>query len=168
MIEIPVLHTDRLILRGFEPRDEEPYMALMADLEVARFLADGRTLSRFEAWRQLAMLVGHWQLRGYGLWAVEERASGRFIGRIGGHNPEGWPAFEIGYTLARDAWGKGYAREGAGAALAYARDTLKRDEIVSVIRPANVGSIRVATSLGAREAETIDFFGAPALVYRYP
>lgn len=167
MIEIPVLRTDRLVLRGFEPRDEEPYIALMADPEVTRYLGDGRPLGRVDAWRQLAMLVGHWQLRGYGLWAVEERSTGRLIGRIGGHNPEGWPAFEIGYTLARDAWGKGYAREGAAAALAYARQTLQRDEIISIIRPANNGSIRVATSLGARPAETIDFLGAPAVIYRY-
>ncbi len=168
MLEIPTLTTDRLLLRGFEPRDAEPYMAMMADPDVARYLADGRALSGPEAWRQLAMILGHWVLRGFGLWAVEERATGRLIGRIGCHEPEGWPAFEIGYTLARDAWGKGYAREGAAAALAYARDVLHRDEIVSVIRPANAASIRVARALGAEPAETVEFFGAPAVLYRYP
>lgn len=168
MTDIPQITTDRLLLRGFEPRDVEPYIALLADPDVARFLADGRALTRVEAWRQLAMILGHWMLKGYGLWAVEERATGRLIGRIGCHDPEGWPAFEVGYVLARDAWGKGYAREGAAAALAYGRDTLRRDEIISIIRPANVGSIRVATALGAVAAETIEFFGAPAVLYRYP
>ncbi len=168
MITIPQITTDRLLLRGFESRDVEPYITMLADHEVARFLADGRALTRVEAWRQLAMILGHWALKGDGLWAVEERATGRLIGRIGCHDPEGWPAFEVGYVLARDAWGKGYAREGAAAALAYGRDTLHRDEIISIIRPANVGSIRVATALGAVAAETIEFFGAPAVLYRYP
>ncbi|MGZ8490955.1 MAG: GNAT family N-acetyltransferase, partial [Gemmatirosa sp.] len=102
------------------------------------------------------------------VWAVEERATGAFVGRIGCFQPEGWPAFEIAYTLARSAWGRGYAREGAAAALRYARETLGRDAIVSVIRPDNAASIRVATSLGAVEDGTVEFFGAPALIYRYP
>jgi RimJ/RimL family protein N-acetyltransferase len=168
-MQVPELVTERLLLRGFdEARDLEPYVALMADPDVARYLADGRALSRFESWRQMATFMGHWALKGFGIWAVEERATGRLIGRIGCHEPEGWPGFEVAYTLARDAWGKGYAREGAGASLRYARETLGRDDILSVIRPGNAGSIRVATSLGAAAAETVDFFGAPAVLYRYP
>ena len=83
-------------------------------------------------------------------------------------NPEGFPAFEIAYTLASWAWGKGYAREGAAAALRYARETLGRTEITSIIRPANTASIRVATSLGAVASESVEFFGAPSVIYRYP
>jgi RimJ/RimL family protein N-acetyltransferase len=71
----------------------------------------------------MAMFIGHWTLRGYGLWAVEERATGQCIGRIGCLEPEGFPAFEIAYTLTPAAWGHGYAREGAAAALHYARET---------------------------------------------
>lgn len=165
---IPSITTERLVLRGFEPRDVEPYMAMMADPEVTRFLADGRPLSRPDAWRQLAMFAGHWTLKGFGVWAVEERATGTLLGRIGCMEPEGWPDFEIAYTLARPAWGHGFAREGAAAALDYARETLARRDIISIIRPANAGSIRVATSLGATPAETVEFFGAPAVLYRYP
>jgi RimJ/RimL family protein N-acetyltransferase len=99
---------------------------------------------------------------------VEERESGRFIGRIGCFEPEGWPSFEIGYTLARSAWGRGYAREGAGAALHFARTTLGRRGIASFIRPANAASIRVATSLGAVHDGEVELLGAPSLVYRYP
>jgi len=143
-------------------------MAMMADPEVTRFLGDGRPLSRADAWRQLAMLAGHWVIKGFGLWAVEERATGRLLGRIGCLEPEGWPGFEIGYTLARTAWGKGFAREGAAAALHYARETLGKRLIISIIRPANAGSIRVATSLGATPDGTVEFFGAPSLIYRYP
>jgi len=165
---IPQLTTDRLILRAFAASDFEAYALIMADPEVTQFLGEGRPLTRVDAWRQLAMILGHWMLRGFGLWAVEERASGRLIGRIGCHEPEGFPAFEVGYVLAREAWGNGFAREGAAAALQFARQTLRRREITSIIRPANTGSIRVATSLGARAAETVEFFGAPSVVYRYP
>lgn len=165
---IPQLTTDRLILRAFVASDFEAYALIMADPAVTQFLGEGHPLARVEAWRQLAMILGHWTLRGFGLWAVEERASGRLLGRIGCHEPEGFPAFEIGYVLAREAWGSGFAREGAAAALQFARQTLHRRDITSIIRPANTGSIRVATSLGARPAETVEFFGAPSVVYRYP
>jgi RimJ/RimL family protein N-acetyltransferase len=168
VIHIPEVTTDRLLLRAFTPRDFEPYAAMMADAEVTRYLGNGRPLPRAEAWRQLAMFAGHWALRGFGVWAVEERSTGAFIGRIGCFEPEGWPGFEIAYTLARPAWGRGYAREGAAAALAHAREALGRDEILSIIRPANTGSIRVARALGAEPAETVEFFGAPAVLYRYP
>jgi RimJ/RimL family protein N-acetyltransferase len=168
LLPIPQLTTDRLLLRGFRPEDFEPYAEMMADPEVSRHLMDGRPLTRVEAWRQLAMFAGHWVLRGYGLWAVEERATGEFLGRIGCLNPEGFPAFEIAYTLAPWAWGKGYAREGAAAVLRYARETLRRTEITSIIRPANVASIRVALSLGAVPSESVEFFGAPSVIYRYP
>lgn len=168
MLKIPDLTTDRLLMRGFAPGDFEAYAAMMAHPEVTQYLMDGRPLSRAEAWRQMAMFLGHWTLRGFGVWAVEERATGQFVGRIGCLEPEGFPAFEIAYTLTRSAWGRGYAREGAATALRYARETLNRREIASIIRPANTASIRVAQSLGAVAAETVEFFGAPSVIYRYP
>ena len=101
-----------------------------------RYLGEGRPLSRSDAWRQMAMILGHWRLRGYGLWAVEERATGTLVGRIGFFEPEGWPDFELGWMLGRHAWGKGYATEGARRALAYAFTELGRDHLISLIRPA--------------------------------
>ena len=168
MTDIPRLETERLRLRAFAARDFEPYAAMMADAEVTRYLGDGRPLARADAWRQLAYLMGHWALRGFGLWAVEERATGALVGRIGLLEPEGWPGFELAYTLARPAWGRGYAREGAAAALAYARETLGREEVISIIRPENLASIRVAIALGATRDRTVEFFGSPADIYRYP
>jgi RimJ/RimL family protein N-acetyltransferase len=167
-VTVPRLETSRLVLRAFEPSDVEPYVRMMADPDVCRFLGDGRPLERTDAWRQLAMLIGHWELRGFGLWAVEERESGRFIGRIGCYEPEGWPGFEIGYTLARDAWGRGLGREGAAAALAFARRVLGRTTIISLIRPANRASIAVAEHLGARRTDSVEFYGAMTDVYTYP
>lgn len=168
LIRIPRVETPRLLLRGFEQADFEAYASMVADPEVARYLGDGQPLGRADAWRQLAMLAGHWALRGFGPWAAEERATGTFIGRVGCIEPEGWPGIEVAYTLARPAWGRGFAREAAAAALSYGRDVLQRDRIISLIRPANVASARVAVSLGAARERTIEFFGSPADVYVYP
>ena len=108
------LETERLRLRMFRETDLDAYAAMSADPEVMRYLgATGEPLTRREAWRQMAMFLGHWQLRGYGVWVVEERASGALVGRIGLFNPDGWPGLECIWTLARGAWGKGYATEGA-------------------------------------------------------
>jgi len=167
MIDIPRLETERLLLRAFHPEDFESYAEMMAHPDVALHLMDGRPLTREESWRQMAMFLGHWVLRGFGVWAVEELSTGRFIGRIGCLEPEGFPAFEIAYTLTRSAWGHGYAREGAAASLKYAREILGKTEIASIIRPDNHASIRVAQSLGALPGETVNFFGAPSVVYWY-
>ena len=168
MVDVPRLDTPRLVLRAFTASDVDPYVLMMADPEVTRFLGDGRPLDRAEAWRQLALLIGHWELRGFGLWAVEERATQRFIGRIGCYEPEGWPGFEIGYVLVRDAWGRGLAREGAAAALRFAREQLRRDVVISLIRPVNAASIAVARHLGAERTESVEFYGTSTDVYTYP
>jgi RimJ/RimL family protein N-acetyltransferase len=167
-MDVPVVTTPRLVLRGITAADAEPYARMMADPEVARHHGDGRPLSRPDAWRQLAFHIGHWALRGFGFWAVEERETGRFIGRIGCFEPEGWPGFEVGYSLARESWGKGYAREGAAAALHHARTVLGKRVVISVIRPANAASIRVATALGARKTATLEVMGAESDIYTYP
>ena len=167
-VVVPRLETPRLILRAFSPSDVEPYARMMADAEVCRFLGDGTPLDRADAWRQLAQIIGHWELRGFGLWAVEEQATRGLVGRIGCYEPEGWPGFEIGYVLAREAWGRGYAREGVAAALAYARQELGRGEIISLIRPGNRASIAVAEHFGACRTRTVELFGAESEVYTYP
>jgi RimJ/RimL family protein N-acetyltransferase len=165
---VPRIETERLLLREFRADDFEPYAAIMADPDVARHLGDGRPMGRFDAWRSLAMFAGHWALKGFGVWAVEEKATGAFMGRIGCWEPADWPGFEIAYTLGRPYWGKGYASEGAAASLRYARETLGRTRIISIIRPDNAGSIAVATKLGAVREREIEFFGGRALVYAYP
>src|SRR5688500_6966706 len=142
------LETDRLTLRMFREEDLDAYAAICADPEVMRYLGEGKTLSRAEAWRQMALIIGHWQLRGYGFWAVEERATGALLGRIGFFNPEGWPGFELGWMLRRASWGKGYATEGARRALAHAFTEMGREHVISLIFPANTASIRVAERLG--------------------
>ena len=160
------LETDRLTLRMLRGSDLDAYAEMCADPEVMRYIGDGQPLARPMAWRNLAMMVGHWSLRGYGLWAVEERASGVLVGRIGFWNPEGWPGFELGWMLRRAFWGKGYATEGARAALRFAFDHLKQPHVISLIHPENAASIRVAERLGERPTGSVEVMGRPALVYR--
>ena len=159
------LRTERLVLRMLREDDLNEYAVMTADPEVTRHLGDGSTLSRADAWRQMAMILGHWQLRGYGMWAVEEASTGRLAGRIGFFNPEGWPGFELGWTLAREFWGRGYATEGARRALEYGFNELGREHVISLIRPANLPSVRVAERLGERLEDTVELHGNPALVY---
>jgi RimJ/RimL family protein N-acetyltransferase len=104
-------------------------------------------------------------LRGYGPWAVEERASGTCVGRIGLFYPDGWPGLECIWTLARGAWGKGYATEGARRALEYAFFDLGQARVISLIRPGNTASIRVAERLGEALEGRATLFGTEALVY---
>jgi RimJ/RimL family protein N-acetyltransferase len=118
------------------------------------------------AWRNLAMMLGHWQLRGYGQWAVEERISGTLVGRLGFWNPDGWPGFEIGWMLRREFWGKGYASEGARAALDHAFTELAKRQVISLIHPENVASIRVAEKLGEKLHDRTEVMGKSLLVYR--
>ena len=104
-------------------------------------------------------------MRGYGHWAVEEKTSGQFIGRIGFLNPDGWPGFEIGWTLGREHWGKGYATEGARRALQYAFEDLDQSHVISLIHPENQGSIRVAERLGERPEGKTEIMSFEVLVY---
>jgi RimJ/RimL family protein N-acetyltransferase len=114
------IETPRLLLRMLRGSDLDAYAEMCADPEVMRYLGDGQPLSRSEAWRHLAMVLGHWRLRGYGFWAVEERSSGELVGRVGCWRPEGWPGFEVGWTLRRAYWGRGYATEAARASISDA------------------------------------------------
>lgn len=124
-MDIPTLETERLRLRPFRPDDCDAYAEMCSDPEVMRHLT-GAPLTRAESWRHLAFILGHWQLRGYGMWAVEEKGSGAFLGRIGFNHPEGWPGFELGWILLRRYWGRGFATEGTRAALAHAFEVLDR------------------------------------------
>jgi RimJ/RimL family protein N-acetyltransferase len=146
----PRLETDRLVLRPFLAEDFESFARMCADREVMRYINDGRALTRGEAWRALAMFAGHWGLRGYGQWAVVEKATGAFIGRAGLWNPEGWPGLEVGWFFDRARWGHGFATEAGLAALDWAFRVLGAERVISVIHPKNVASIRVAERLGER------------------
>jgi RimJ/RimL family protein N-acetyltransferase len=160
------LETNRLTLRMLRESDFDAYAEMCGDAEVMRYIGDGQPLARPMAWRNLALMIGHWSLRGYGLLAAEERSSGVLAGRIGFWNPDGWPGFELGWMLRRSFWGRGYATEGARAALDFAFTRLGQPHVISLIRAENVASIRVAERLGERLVDSADLMGKPALVYR--
>lgn len=164
-IDVPVLETERLRLRGFTEDDTEPLFALMQDLDVVRYIGDRRVPTRQETWRAIAAYLGHWALRGYGLWAVDDRDSGELVGRIGILNPLEWPGPEVAYTIGKRWWGRGLATEGARAALDWGFEHLEVDELISLIDPANAASIAVATRLGERLKGEHDLWGNRVLVY---
>lgn len=165
-IEAPILVTDRLRLRPFRKSDIDDYAALKADPEVLRHLGGGmEPWDRGRAWRHLAFLIGHWPLAGRGMWAVELKETGTFLGSIGFAAPEGWPGLELAWTLARRWWGHGYATEGAQAALAHAFAVWHEDRVISLIHPENQASIRVAERLGERMEGRIHHFGREMLCY---
>lgn len=158
------LLTDRLHLRIFRLDDFEAHAGICADPEVMRYIHAG-PLSPEEAWWQMARYVGHWQLQGYGMWAVVERSSNQLIGHLGFLNPEGGHGFEMGWALARHAWGKGYAFEGARAAVHDAFTALNRDHIVCLIQPENARSIRLAERLGATPERETEVSGKRVTVF---
>lgn len=163
-MNVITLETERLKLRGWRNDDFDAYAELCADPEVMRFLG-GKPLDRLEAWRHFAFLVGHWELRGYGHWAVEEKATGKLAGRVGFLYPVGWPAFEIGWTLKREFWGKGYASEAARSALQYGFNDLDKPHVISLIHPENKASIHVAERLGETLEGKTELFGHDVLIY---
>ena len=145
----PVIETERLILRGFEERDLDAFAAMQADAEVMRFISPSGPRDRAVTWRDMAQAIGHWALRGHGLWALEEKGTGAFLGRVGIIRPEGWPEIELAYALARPAWGRGFATEAGRAALRWAFGTQGVVRVASFIAPGNAASQAVARRLGA-------------------
>ncbi len=162
---MPPLETERLSLRMFGNDDLDAYHAMCSDPDVMRFLGDGKPLSRTDAWRHIAIFLGTWQLRGYGMWAVEDKASGKLLGRVGYIHPEGWPGIELAWALARPFWGRGLATEAAQACLDYGFSSFGFTHVISLIHPDNCRSISVAERLGEDKEGATEIFGRPALVY---
>ncbi|GAA0735395.1 GNAT family N-acetyltransferase [Sphingomonas japonica] len=171
----PVLFTERLVLRLPETSDLDGWAEMSADEETMRFI--GGTKPRSQAWRDLCAMRGAWDIKGFAMFSVIERATGRWIGRIGPWQPEGWPGTEVGWGLARDSAGRGYAHEAAVACMDYAVDILGWRHIIHTIDPANARSIALARRLGSTnggrvslpapyEHETVDAWGQTAEQWR--
>ena len=144
---IPEIETERLRLRAHRPEDFEPLAAFYA---TKRSAGVGGPMSRGRTWRGFASVVGHWVLRGYGFWAIEEKASGAYCGNVGLWYPEDWPEPEIGWTMMGDAEGRGIAHEAALASRDYAYETLGWTTAISLIAPDNTRSQTLAQRLGAQ------------------
>jgi RimJ/RimL family protein N-acetyltransferase len=161
----PTVETERLVLRAWQDDDLDAYARLCADPMVMEHLGTGATMDRDDAWRSMAMFTGHWVLRGFGTWAVEERATGTMIGRIGLHRPAGWPGLEVGWALDPSVWGRGYATEGGRAALEFAWRDLDAARVISLIYPENTRSIAVAERLGEEFERTMVLHARRVAVY---
>lgn len=147
MLDGPVLETARLRLRPPQEADFAGLCALMGDEQTARHI--GGVTEPALTWRGMAMLMGHWQIRGYGFFSVEEKSTGAWVGRVGPWNPHEWPAPEVGWSILRSQWGQGYGPEAAGAALDFVFEQLKWERVIHLIAPENANSAAVARKLGS-------------------
>jgi RimJ/RimL family protein N-acetyltransferase len=165
--EGPVIETERLILRPWRGTDIEPNTAMLADPLSGRFItADGKPIAdAFVGWRNAAIMSGHWVLHGVGMFVVEEKSTGTFVGRVGPWCPPGWPGFEVGWGIASEFRGKGYALEAARAALDWSFATFELDEIIHTIDRENAASQAVARRLGAEKGREHDLFGHVADIW---
>lgn len=146
MIDIPVLETERLILRGLQEADFTAVTEFYAS-DRSKFVGGPATAE--QSWRMLAGELGHWELRGYGRFAVEEKSSGKLAGVIGPWNPHGWPEPELGWDLMNGFEGKGYATEAALATRDYAYKMLGWKTVISLVALGNDGSAALAKRMGA-------------------
>jgi RimJ/RimL family protein N-acetyltransferase len=145
------IETPRLVLRPPDASDVVPFMDIHEDPAVAgNVVIVGKTGNVPAAWQYVATLVGHWHLRGFGQWAVVEKATGELIGRVGPWYPEGWPGIELGWIIRHSRWNNGFATEASQRALQWVWENVETDHIISRIEPDNPASIRVAEKIGER------------------
>src|SRR3984885_8586565 len=157
----PVIETGRLKLRTWQASDIAPNTAMLADPASGRFItADNKPITdAFVGWRNAAVMSGHWALHGFGYFVVEEKSTGKFVGRVGPWFPPGWPGFEVGWGIAREFRGNGYAVEAARAAIDWSFATFELDRIIHCIDQENTASQAVARRLGAEKGPEFDLFG---------
>ena len=156
------IETERLVLRPWRDGDWHGLHRTYGDAEVMGWIgADAADLAATAA--AVGRMSMHWRLLGYGLFAVEERTSGELVGRVGLMLHPDWPLdgprVEVGWTLQRSAWGRGYATEGAKASLAFGFNVLDLPQIFSMTRPDNVRSRAVMERCGLTQRGELDFHG---------
>jgi len=163
----PVMETERLILRPWRSADIAPNTAMLADPVSGRFItADGKPITEaFAGWRNAAIMAGHWALYGIGMFVVEERSTGSFVGRVGPWLPPGWPGFEIGWGIAKEFRGKGYAVEAARASIDWSFATFEIDRVIHCIDSENAASQAVARRLGASKDRGFELIGHVADIW---
>jgi|SRR5271154_1194917 len=169
-VQVPVLETERLKLRGHWLDDFKHSAAMWADPKVTQYTT-GKPLSEEECWTRLLRYVGHWSLLGFGYWVAEEKATGNFVGEIGfadykrdlEPSLKGTP--EIGWALASHAHGKGYATEAVRAAVAWGDAHFESARTACIISPENFASVRVAVKCGYREFTHATYKGRTTIMY---
>jgi len=162
---IPVIETQRLVLRGPEPEDYPNFKATFASYR-SRFM--GGPLNAYETWMLYAAEIGHWNIRGFGMWMIHDKNTDETYGMAGGWFPAKWPEREIAWIIWPDKAGKGYALEATHAARNYFYKELGWDSAVSYLDPKNLDSIRLAERLGAVKDKSAPSVDGHDVVYRHP
>ena len=168
-MDIPVIETARLRLRGHYPADLEAFVAMFQEPQFYQYLA-GHPLPEEEVWTKMLRHLGVWYLYGYGFWAIEEKATGHFIGAVGfgawqrdiTPSVKGFP--EVGWVLAPHTHGRGYALEAAQAALAWGDSHLPQARTVCLVDVANQPSLRLAAKLGYQEIGRVVYKTIPVVM----
>lgn len=167
---IPVVESERLLLRGHRPDDLDACAAMWGDPAVSRFIG-GKASRREEVWWRILRYAGHWAWNGYGFWAVEDKATGRFLGDVGyaDFKRELTPSMgdmpEMGWVLATHAHGRGIATEAVQAAVGWGDRRFGAKATFCIIDPGNTASIRVAEKVGFRETHRATYLGDPMIVF---
>ncbi len=161
--DAPVIETDRLRLRMFRLDDLNDFAALLADPDVMRYVEDGQPKDRSVAEKALNGIIAHWQRHGFGRWAVEEKASGQFIGFGGLRLLFGNP--EVVYHFAKAHWGRGFATELARASLSFGFNGQRFARIVAIAKPGNAASIHVMEKLGMHFEMQTSYYGIEVVQY---
>jgi RimJ/RimL family protein N-acetyltransferase len=167
---IPVLKSERLQLRGHRPRDLGDSAAMWADIAVTHYIG-GKPLNREEVWARLLRYAGHWAWLGYGLWVVEEMATGKFVGEVGysNHKREIQPSLmdmpELGWVLATNFHGKGYATEAARAAIAWGDRRFGGQRTCCIVHAENARSLRVAEKCRFSETARTTYKNEPTILF---
>jgi RimJ/RimL family protein N-acetyltransferase len=170
VVEVPVIETERLRLRGHRVEDFVHCAAMWADPVVVRYTV-GKPLTEEESWRRLLSYVGHWAVMGFGYWVAEEKATGNFVGEIGfaDYKRDVQPSLkgvpEIGWVLAPRAHGRGLATEGVRAVVAWGDEHFGPARTACLIAPENAASIRVAVKCGYGELQSTTYKGHATVMY---
>lgn len=160
-----VCQTSRLLLRHFTMDDLESLTAMHSDPEVSRFLGGVKTPEQTR--QRLLEWLDDYQRYGFSKWAVIVRTTGELVGRCGLslEQIDGISEWELGWTFARAHWGNGYATEAAKAAMEHSFNVLGHKRLISLIRPGNDSSVRVAERIGMTYERIVEWNGAPAKMY---
>ncbi|KUF09455.1 GNAT family N-acetyltransferase [Pseudoponticoccus marisrubri] len=163
--DIPVLQTRRLVLRAPAPADYPDFKATFASYR-SRFM--GGPLNAYETWMLYAAEIGHWEIRGFGMWMVHLKDTEETVGMAGGWFPAKWPEREIAWIIWPDRAGKGYALEATDRVRRFFYEEQGWDGAVSYIDPKNLDSIRLAERLGCTKDHAAPSIDGTDAVYRHP
>lgn len=172
-MDIPTIETERLILRGYRREDFEPLFEMWSDPRTGRLMGMA-PLSEEDCWAKFLRTFGGWDVNGFGFWAIEEKASGRFVGEAGYLNARRaieppLPVPEIGWSLSPSSQGKGYASEAVAAAIVWGETHFGRVRFSAIIDPENGPSLKLARKFDFAEVARTTYKDRPTIIlYREP